>query len=208
MTSTGDRGTTRWSRVSGGLESARAYQERLDQRLREGADLDGEARFVDTRTTGTARILDAGCGTGRIAATLSGMGHDVLGVDADPGMIQVAREHHEGTSFAHADLSDLTLSGPPFDIVLLAGNVVPYLADGTLETVLERLAAHLVTDGRLIAGWSLPGHQPGGAADVSLEDYDAAATAAGLEATEQYSTWDAAPWPGNGAYALTVHQRR
>lgn len=197
---------TRWSQVSQGAADAHAYQQRLDDTLRTGADLDGEARFVTGLRPPPARVLDAGCGTGRIARTLAGMGHDVVGVDADAAMIAVARERDDATPFVHADLTDLALVGAAFDVVLLAGNVVPFLADGTLVLVLSRLRDHLSPTGLLIAGWSLPGHQPDGAAAVDAADYQRAAIAAGLSPEDRYSSWDAAPWPGDGTYALTLHR--
>lgn len=200
--------TTRWSNVSTGPEAARAYQERLDARLREGADLDGEARFVTGLTTGSSRVLDAGCGTGRIAATLSRWGHEVVGVDADRDMLDVARKRDPGTRYVCADLSRVDLDGSPFDIVLLAGNVVPFLCDGTLDEVLARMVAHLADGGLVVAGWSLPGHQPEGAADVGAEDYERAAHAAGLDLVRRHSSWDGDDWPGDGTYALTVHRLR
>ncbi len=199
---------TRWSEVSGGIDAAHAYQNRLDELVRGGADLDGEALFVTGLHQPPARILDAGCGTGRVATKLTVLGHDVVGVDADPAMIEVARERDDTTRFVHADLTELDLSSQTFDIVLLAGNVVSYLADGTLVEVLRRMRAHLTLDGLLVAGWSLPGHEPEGAAPVSAEDYEKAAFAARLSLVKRYSSWDADPWPGEGAYALTLHRRR
>ncbi|MGE9781123.1 class I SAM-dependent methyltransferase [Janibacter sp. CX7] len=199
---------TRWSEVSGGIDAAHAYQRRFDELASGGADLDGEARFVHALHEPPARILDAGCGTGRVATELTRLGHDVVGVDADAAMVEVARERDVVTRFVHADLATLSLSTQTFDVVLLAGNVVPFLADGTLVDVLRRMRAHLATDGRLVAGWSLPGHQPQGAAAVSAEDYEQAAFAADLSLVQRYATWDAQRWPGDGSYALTVHRPR
>lgn len=199
---------TRWSEVSGGIDAAHAYQRRFDELVDRGADIDGEARFVTGLRPPPARILDAGCGTGRIATKLTALGHDVVGVDADPAMIEVARERDDVTRFVHADLVDLTLNAQTFDIILLAGNVVPFLADDTLVEVLRRMREHLTLDGVLVAGWSLPGHQPEGADAVSADAYDRAALAAGLVLTSHYASWDAERWPGDGSYALTLHRRR
>lgn len=199
---------TRWSEVSGGIDAAHAYQHRFDELVRQGVDIDGEARFVTRLRQPPARVLDAGCGTGRVASSLTALGHDVVGVDADPAMIHVARERDDVTRFVHADLADLALTAQTFDIVLLAGNVVPFLRDGTLVDVLRRLREHLTLDGLLVAGWSLPGHEPRGAAAVGAEEYERAAFASGLVLTTRYSSWDADAWPGDGSYALTVHRRR
>ncbi|MGO1167989.1 MAG: class I SAM-dependent DNA methyltransferase [Janibacter sp.] len=194
--------------MSGGIDAAHAYQRRFDELVDRGADIDGEARFVTGLRPPPARILDAGCGTGRIATKLTALGHDVVGVDADPAMIEVTRERDDVTRFVHADLVDLTLNAQTFDIILLAGNVVPFLADDTLVEVLRRMREHLTLDGVLVSGWSLPGHQPEGAAAVSADAYDRAALAAGLVLTSHYASWDAERWPGDGSYALTLHRRR
>lgn len=199
---------TRWSEVSGGIDAAHAYQRRFDELARQGTDLDGEARFLHGLREAPARILDAGCGTGRVATTLTRLGHDVVGVDADPAMIEVARQRDDVTRFVHADLSTLSLTAQTFDIVALAGNVVPFLADGTLVDVLRRMRAHLSADGLLVCGWALPGHQPQGAAAVSPEDFERAAFAARLSLVTRHSSWDGAPWPGDGSWALTLHRPR
>lgn len=199
---------TRWSEVSGGIDAAYAYQRRFDELATQGVDLDGEARFVHALHAPPARILDAGCGTGRIASALTALGHDVVGVDADGAMIEVARERDDVTRFVHADLATLWLTAQTFDVVVLAGNVVPFLADGTLVDVLRRMRAHLAPDGRLVCGWALPGHQPPGAAAVSAEDFERAAFAADLSLVTRYASWDAQPWPGDGSWALTLHRPR
>ena len=206
----GDRPLIRpgWAVVSGGFDAPHAYPRRFLEPVPRGADIDGEARFVTGLRPPPARILDAGCGTGRIATKLTALGHDVVGVDADPAMIEVARERDDVTRFVHADLVDLTLNAQTFDIILLAGNVVPFLADDTLVEVLRRMREHLTLDGVLVAGWSLPCHQPEGAAAVSADAYDRAALAAGLVLTSHYASWDAERWPGDGSYALTLHRRR
>ena len=61
------------------------YAARFAREYAEGADLEGEARFVDVLAPRGARVLDAGCGTGRIAAALHRMGHTSVGADRDAG---------------------------------------------------------------------------------------------------------------------------
>ncbi|WBB71202.1 hypothetical protein O7602_15680 [Micromonospora sp. WMMD1128] len=47
------------------------YVDRFRRLAAEGADLAGEARLIDALVPPGARILDAGCGTGRVAAALA-----------------------------------------------------------------------------------------------------------------------------------------
>lgn len=57
------------------------------------------------------RILDLGCGTGTLTAQLASSGAEVVGVDADPGMIRQARAAFPDLRFAVADGQDLVASG-------------------------------------------------------------------------------------------------
>lgn len=197
---------TRWSEVSGGIDAATAYRRRFDDLVEQGVDIHGEARFVTALRPPPSRVLDAGCGHGRVATELTRLGHDVVGVDADRHLVALAEERDTTTRFVHADLASLHLRAQTFDVVLLAGNVVPYLADGTLVDVLRRLREHLDPAGVLVIGYSLPGHQPQGAAAVPAEAFERAAFAAGLSLVRQLATWDGDPWPGDGSYRLSIHR--
>lgn len=72
------------------------YIERFEKMEAEGRDLGGEARFVDAMAERASRILDAGCGPGRVGARLHKMGHTVVGVDLDPVLIASAQKNHPG----------------------------------------------------------------------------------------------------------------
>jgi hypothetical protein len=88
-----------------------------------------------------------------------------------------------------------------FHVVVAAGNVMIFLQPGTERRVVERLTAHLVPGGLLIAGFQLVAGRYG------LEAYDADCAAAGLEPFERFSTWARDPWSGDGGYAVSVHRR-
>lgn len=66
------------------------YVERFRSMAADGHDLDGEARFVDAMVRRGARVLDAGCGPGRVGGRLAALGHQVVGVDIDPHLIAAA----------------------------------------------------------------------------------------------------------------------
>jgi SAM-dependent methyltransferase len=176
------------------------YDRRFEELAARGVDLHGEADFVDSY--GPASVLDAGCGTGRVAIELSRRGRRVVGVDLDPTMLEVARQKAPHIQWIESDLAaaDLTLD-QPFDAVVLAGNVLIFVTPGTEGEVVSNLAGHLAPRGRLIAGYSL---RPGG---FSVAAHDDLARQAGLVLEERWSTWDRRPFDRQSLYAVSVHRR-
>lgn len=53
------------------------------------------------------RVVDAGCGAGRMSRLLSSLGADVSGIDVSAGMVDVARRTYPELGFDVAELSDL-----------------------------------------------------------------------------------------------------
>jgi SAM-dependent methyltransferase len=133
------------------------YVERFRPMAQAGEDLLGEARFVDAMAPRCARILDAGCGPGRLGGYLATVGHHVVGVDVDPVLIEAAEQDHPGPRWLVGDLAELNLPAcgitEPFDVIASAGNVMTFLAPSTRVQVLRRLRAHLAVDGRLVIGF-------------------------------------------------------
>lgn len=168
-----------------------------------GASVHGEADLVAEllgRRDGR-HVLDAGCGTGRVAIELARRGHSVVGIDADAAMLDVAMAKDTAVTWVLADLADVgTHVEEVFDVVLLAGNVMIFLAPGTEGDVLARLAGRLSPTGLLVAGFSL---RPG---RLTLADYDRLAAAAGLQLAHRWATWERDPYAG-GDYAVSVHRR-
>lgn len=197
---------TRWSEVSGGPGAATAYQQRFDDLAAQGMDIHGEAALVASLLAPPARVLDAGCGTGRVATQLTALGYHCVGVDADAAMIEVAEQRDPSTTWVRQDLSRLQLRSQAFELAVLAGNVIPLLAPGTLLVALQRLAAHLQPGGLLVAGFGLDSsHLPQGCPVTPLEDYDRACEVAGLTLTRRFSTWGRETWRPESGYAVSIH---
>ncbi|WP_434740338.1 class I SAM-dependent methyltransferase [Micromonospora sp. SH-82] len=194
---------TRWA-TDTGPEHSQWYVDRFRQLAAEGADLTGEARLVDAMVAPGARILDAGCGTGRVGADLAARGHTVVGVDADPVLVEAARADHPGPRWLVADLAELDLPAAgepePFDAAVVAGNVMTFVAPGTERAVLERIARHLRPDGLLVVGF-------GTGRGYLLDDFDADTDAAGLRRDHRFATWDLRPWRADADFAVTALRR-
>lgn len=170
------------------------YTDRFDALTAEGADLEGEARFVDAMAQRGSAVLDAGCGTGRIAAGLVRMGHAAVGVDKDQGLIDIAVGRYPGVPYLASDLLLLTperlqVAGgvTSFDVVVLPGNVMVYLAPGSERRVLAVLTGLLRPGGRIVAGFATD-------RDYSPERVVADAVAVGLTVEHRFASWHLDPW--------------
>jgi len=194
---------TRWV-TSHGAGHAQWYIERFRRMAAEGADLAGEARLVDAMLARKSRVLDAGCGPGRVGAELAARGHTVVGVDADRELIAAAKSDHPGSTWLVADLAELDLAAEgepePFDAAVCAGNVMPYLAPGTEGSVLTHITAHLRNGGFLVVGFGVDRGYP-------IADFDAQTAAAGLVLEHRFATWDLRPWREDAPFAVTALRR-
>ncbi|WP_406285962.1 class I SAM-dependent methyltransferase [Embleya sp. NBC_00896] len=200
--------TNRWLANTGGTRGPE-YAERFRRMAAEGRDLHGEARFCDELLSEPARVLDAGCGTGRVAIELARQGHEVVGVDLDASMLAEAETAAPGLTWVLDDLADLDpapLGGRgSFDLVVAAGNVLIFLAPGTEADVVGALAGMLRPGGILVAGFSLTGGPGEAGATLSAADYEAACAAAGLVRRTRYAGWGRERWVDGGDYMVAVH---
>lgn len=262
---------SRWSKMT---DTARGhdYDKRWQRLADAGESIHGEADLVERLLGGCPghSVLDAGCGTGRVAIELARRGADVVGVDLDAAMLAAARDKAPHLRWVHGDVCHVDLAAGPndernttarsggrpagpegetpvpessiavaeksgkedgaaedaaagaagpqqtigsrdvvssrgFDVVVMAGNVVIFLAPGTEPRALVNLAGMLRRGGLLVAGFQL------GPGRVGIDLYDRWAEAAGLELVHRWSTWDREPFaaadPASG-YAVSVHARR
>ena len=173
-----------------------SYQQRFDALAASGADVHGEADFVEQ--LGPASVLDAGCGTGRVARELARRGIEVVGVDRDESMIATARRLAPGLTWLVGDLTTSDL-GRTFEMVLMAGNVPVFTPAGTEGALVAGCAGHLTAGGLLVAGFQLD-------RGYSLAAYDDHCRLAGLRPAGRWSTWSKEPFAAGGEYAVSVHR--
>jgi len=177
------------------------YIDRFRTMAASGVDLVGEARLVDAMVGRGSRILDAGCGTGRVGGYLASVGHQVVGVDLDPVLIDAARQDHPGPQWLVGDLAELDLPAQGitegFDVVVCAGNVMTFLAPRTWREVLRRFRTHLRDGGRVVVGF-------GAGRDYEFSDFLTDAKAVGLTPDLLLSTWDLRPFTDDSDFLVAV----
>ncbi|MCX6908176.1 MAG: methyltransferase domain-containing protein [Verrucomicrobia bacterium] len=97
------------------------------------------------------RILNAGCGSGELSFLLAEAGHDVLGVDASPAYIELAKRTEAQRAvprcaFEVCSIEDLRVSRP-YDCVI-AADVIEHIQDDV--KAIEKLVACVRPGGLLM----------------------------------------------------------
>jgi SAM-dependent methyltransferase len=191
-----------WTRLTQeNPEHSQAYIRRWKDLAAQGMDLLGEARTVDAMLARGSRVLDAGCGQGRIGGRLASVGHTVVGVDVDPVLIAEAAAVHPGARWLVGDLAELDLPAAgivePFDAIVCAGNVMTFLAESTRVEVLRRMRAHIAVGGRAAIGF-------GAGRGYDVDDFLADAAAAAWAPDLLLSTWDLRPFTPDADFLVAL----
>jgi SAM-dependent methyltransferase len=179
-------------------------------------------------------VIDAGCGVGRWAGRLTGLGYDVIGIEQAPGMIAELRRAEHGPRFTLIEGSMETADVPPDSAgLVLALGSLQYTADpeatvrrfarwvrpgGRVAVLVDSLVAlvvELLREGRPAEAaerlrtrtgcWSVAGHQ----AEMHLMDrarLTAAFEDAGLREVEVSGLLTTAVPLGREALAEHLHQ--
>ena len=119
---------------------------------------------------------------------------------ADPG-VELLKEQFDveiGTDWPDGELERRI---GEFDAIVMAGNVMIFVAPGTEAAVVANLASHLGPGGILVAGFQT------GSGRLSPEEYESCCSRAGLRTVARWSTWDRRPHDGDGTYVVSVHAR-
>lgn len=201
-----------WAGLRGEARGS-AYDARWEAMAARGDPVHGEADLVEhvietglrppPRAEAGALVLDAGCGTGRVAIELARRGHRTVGVDRDAALLSTARAKAPELSWRDADLVALadSVDAGTIDVAVLAGNVMIFADPGTEATVVAQVAGALRPGGLVVAGFQV---RAGGYTPRRL-DSDTAAV--GLTPVARWSTWDRTPWGAHSDYQVSVHRR-
>ena len=101
--------------------------------------------------TPAARVLDLGCGTGRLALGISAAGHTVVGVDPAQASLEAARIKPGADRVTWIEGTSPDLPDASFDVAVMTSHVAQFFVqDGEWERTLADLKRTLVPGGRLI----------------------------------------------------------
>lgn len=184
------------------------YAQRWRDLAAEGKDLDGEARFAMALVGPGSRVLDAGCGQGRVGGYLSERGYGVWGVDLDEELVAEARAAYPRADWRLGDLAvfdfralaaEARVPGRDggFDLVVSAGNVLTFLDPAARRPALAGLRSALGEGGRLVTGLGLD-------RGYELDDYLEDLAESGLHVQHRFSSWHMHPFDPASDYLVCV----
>jgi len=102
-------------------------------------------------------LLDVACGTGQHLAAFATRVADVVGMDAAPAMLDVARERLDGVALRHGDMRRFDLERR-FDVVTCLFSSIGHVRDeGDLDAAVAAMARHVAPGGALVVEpWLTP----------------------------------------------------
>ena len=148
---------------------------------------------------GARTVLDAGCGSGHLSRFLAQSGIEVVGFDVDPDMIDAARSRAPQITLLRADIAGIELSRL-FGAVLIAGNVLNFVASERIPIAVRRMASYVDHGGWLCAAFSRQGR-------FTLDDYEGWVSGAGLTVESLASDWSGTPLDVGSPEIVAIHRR-
>ncbi len=101
--------------------------------------------------TPCARVLDLGCGTGRLALGMAAAGHTVTGVDPARASLEAARAKTGAERVTWLEGTSPILPDAAFDVAVMTSHVAQFLVDDDAwAATLADLRRALVPGGRLV----------------------------------------------------------
>ncbi|MFZ9539516.1 MAG: class I SAM-dependent DNA methyltransferase [Ilumatobacteraceae bacterium] len=182
------------------------YDQRWESMAARGENVHGEAdavtRLIERHVVDrvgadgprVCHVLDAGCGTGRLAVELERRGHIVTAIDLDPDMVDRARAKSSAIRWLVGDLAkldDVIDADDGYDVIVMAGNILNFCAPGSQTAIVRNLVRHLAAGGLLVCGWSQELRE-----DAYLwTDFVRDARELGANLAETWTNWDGDTMP-------------
>lgn len=107
-------------------------------------------------------VLDLGCGTGRITIPLAQAGFQVVGLDNEQQMLELAAEKarvagvSDHVAFIKGDMVSFSLERDDFALIVITYNTAMHLNQLELRTALRTARRHLRVDGLLLIDFANP----------------------------------------------------
>lgn len=200
---------TRWEMST----TPRGYGARFAELLLTGEDIEGEARLADALLPRAARVLDAGCGMGRIAAALQRRGHHVVAADLDHELLAQAAKTYPELTLVQERVETLSApalaaAGHPsaYDLVVCVGNVMILGVPGSERDMLAAMRDLLAPDGRILVGFHTfvaLEH----AREYDVEEFALDCAAVGLAVEARFGGYDLRRFDPAGDYAVHILSR-
>jgi SAM-dependent methyltransferase len=109
----------------------------------------------------SGRVLELGCGAGRLTGHLCELARVLHAVDISPAMVAFCRNRYPRAVFSEADLRDLSqFEDDSFGVVVAPFNVLDVLGDGERNRALDEIRRVLVAGGLLIMSSHNRGYRP------------------------------------------------
>lgn len=183
------------------------YDQAWERMAASGKDPHGEVAFLERlaqrHSHDLGQVLDAGCGTGRVAIELARRGYSAEGTDIDTDMLGHARSKAPHIPWHLANLASIDL-GARFDTIVAAGNVILFVDPGERGAAVTGLARVAKPGGYLVAGFQL--NRDDGRR-VGIDEWRGWLGDAGLVEREHFSSWDDDAFTASSDYVVTVHRR-
>ena len=164
-----------------------------------------EAKLIDLMIRPGSRVLDAGCGAGRLGAALAALGHHVVGIDIDADMVAAAKSSSPGAKWIHGDLTELSLElldeSVPFDAIAWISSGILALDPMNRSEVFRRLATCCSPRGRIVVEFRTDG-------GYSYQQFRDDFLAAGLVPDVGFSGWDLRPYAVEALTTVVILSRR
>jgi SAM-dependent methyltransferase len=139
---------------------------------------------------------------GRVAEALRRRGHRVVATEPDAALRGQSRRIYPDLDVLPYQALELDPAElPRFDVIVLVGNVMVYLAESTERAVLTRLRELLAPDGRVVVGFDLDGNKSGSRV-YPADEFVADVAASGLTVQHRFGSYEL--HPPNDAYAVWV----